>query len=75
MDALLAPTRFDQFTVHGFQSTTEDRAEEMTAFPNIVSEAALALTIGDKLEAAYWHGALLEQRQELMVTWAKFCVY
>ncbi|CAN7394699.1 integrase arm-type DNA-binding domain-containing protein [Pseudoxanthomonas sp. LjRoot143] len=75
MDALLERMGFDQFTVHGFRSTFKDWAAETTTFPNIVSEAALAHTIGDKVEAAYRRGALLKKRRELMAAWAKFCGY
>lgn len=75
MDALLGRMGFDQFTVHGFRSTFKDWAAETTTFPNIVSEAALAHTIGDKVEVAYRRGALLKKRRELMAAWAKFCGY
>jgi integrase len=75
MDALMERMGFDQFTVHGFRSTFKDWAAETTAFPNIVSEAALAHTIGDKVEAAYRRGSLLKKRRELMAAWAKFCGY
>jgi hypothetical protein len=66
---------FNQSTVHGFQTTFNDWAAETTTFPNIVSEAALALTIGDKLKAAYRRGTLLEKRRELRAARAKFCGY
>jgi integrase len=75
MDALLARMKFDHFTVHGFRSTFKDWATEKTHFPNIVSEAALAHVVGDKVEAAYRRGELLEKRRELMEAWAKYCGY
>lgn len=34
---------------------------------------ALALTIGDKAEAAYRRGDLFEKRKRMMDDWAKFC--
>jgi hypothetical protein len=38
-----------------------------------VAEMALALTIGDKVEAAYRRGDLFEKRKRMMDDWAKFC--
>ena len=60
-------------TVHGFRSTFRDWASETTATPHAVCEMALAHTIGNKTEAAYRRGDLLEKRRELMVAWAEFC--
>jgi len=60
-------------TVHGFRSTFKDWASECTAFPEIVSEMALAHTIPNKVEAAYRRGDLLEKRRQLMHAWAKYC--
>ena len=34
---------------------------------------ALALTTGDKAEAAYRRGDLFEKRKRMMDDWAKFC--
>ena len=63
----------DQITVHGFRSTFRDWAAEHTAFPNHVIEMALAHTIGDKTEAAYRRGDLLDKRRQLMKAWADYC--
>jgi integrase len=60
-------------TVHGFRSTFKDWASEQTAFPNEVSEAALAHAVGDKVEAAYRRGELLEKRRKLMNAWGAYC--
>lgn len=60
-------------TVHGFRSTFRDWAAEQTNFPNHVVEMALAHAIGDKVEAAYRRGGLLEKRRQLMDAWAKYC--
>lgn len=60
-------------TTHGFRSTFKDWASERTAFPNEVTEMALAHTISSKVEAAYRRGDLLDKRRELMETWADFC--
>ena len=35
--------------------------------------AALANTVGDKVEAAYRRGDLLEKRVQMMADWADFC--
>jgi integrase len=60
-------------TAHGFRSTFRDWAAEQTAFPSEVVEMALAHTIGNKVEAAYRRGDLIEKRRRLMDDWAKFC--
>jgi integrase len=61
------------YVPHGFRSTFKDWAAEMTNIPNIVSEAALAHAIGDKTEAAYRRGDMLEKRRHLMRAWAAYC--
>lgn len=58
---------------HGFRSTFRDWAAERTNFPREVAEMALAHTIGDKVEAAYRRGDLLEKRRQMMNEWAEFC--
>jgi integrase len=59
---------------HGFRSTFKDWASERTAFPNEVVEMALAHAVGDKVEAAYRRGDLLQKRKQLMADWASFCL-
>jgi len=59
--------------VHGFRSTFKDWAAECTEYPNEVSEMALAHAVGDKTEAAYRRGDLLEKRIQIMEDWANFC--
>lgn len=61
-----------QITVHGFRSTFRDWAAEQTDYAREVAEAALAHTIGDKVEAAYRRGDLFEKRSRLMQLWANF---
>jgi integrase len=58
---------------HGFRSTFKDWASERTAYPNEMSEMALAHAIGDKVEAAYRRGDMLERRRKMMSDWAEFC--
>ena len=59
-------------TAHGFRSSFRDWAAEKTSFPGDVAEMALAHAIGNKTEAAYRRGALLEKRRELMNAWGRF---
>jgi integrase len=59
-------------TVHGFRSTFKDWASEQTAYPNELSEMALAHTVSDKVEAAYRRGDMREKRKRLMDDWARF---
>jgi integrase len=63
----------NDLTVHGFRSTFRDWVEEQTAYPNSVSEAALAHVVGDKTEAAYRRGDLFQKRQRLMDDWSRYC--
>jgi len=58
---------------HGFRSTFRDWASEKTDYPNEMAEMALAHTIGDKVEAAYRRGDLLEKRRKMMQDWADYC--
>ncbi len=58
---------------HGFRSTFRVWAGEQTRYPREVVEAALAHTLGDKVEAAYARTDLLERRRPLMKAWAAWC--
>jgi integrase len=58
---------------HGFRSTFRDWASERTNYPREVAEMALAHAIGDKVEAAYRRGELLEKRRRMMADWARYC--
>lgn len=57
---------------HGFRSTFRDWVSERTSFPGDMAEAALAHTIGDKVEAAYRRGDMLAKRYKMMNAWAEF---
>jgi integrase len=59
-------------TAHGFRSTFRDWAAE-TGRSADIAEAALAHTLGNKVQAAYQRGDLLERRRKLMEDWAAFC--
>jgi integrase len=63
----------EDLTAHGFRSTFRDWCAEMTSYPRDVAEAALAHTLGDKVEAAYRRGDLFEKRRRLMEDWAAYC--
>ncbi len=55
------------------RSSFRDWVGEVTSFPREIAEAALAHTVGDKVERAYRRGDALERRRELMAAWADFC--
>lgn len=57
---------------HGFRSTFRDWAAEETHYANEVAEMALAHTVGNKVEAAYRRGDLLDKRRQLMEDWAQY---
>ena len=61
-------------TVHGFRSTFRDWVAEETDHSPEVAEMALAHTIGNKVEAAYRRGKLLERRRKLMRDWESFAL-
>lgn len=61
-------------TVHGFRSTFRDWVGEETEHSPEVAEMALAHTIGNKVEAAYRRGKLLERRRRLMKDWETYCL-
>lgn len=61
-------------TVHGFRSTFRDWVSERTEFPGEIAEAALGHVIGDKTEAAYRRGDVLDRRRVMMDKWARFAV-
>jgi integrase len=73
MTTVLQRIRRADLTVHGFRSAFRDWAAEQTNHQNHVVEMALAHTIGDKTEAAYRRGDLLEKRRTLMRDWMDYC--
>lgn len=69
----LLKNRMDKpFTVHGFRSTFRDWAAEVSSHPRELAEAALAHVLGNKAEAAYQRGDLLDKRRGLMRDWADY---
>ncbi len=72
MLVLLRRMKRDDLTAHGFRSTFRDWAAE-TGQPSDIAEAALAHTLGSKVQAAYQRGDLLDRRRKLMEAWGGFC--
>ena len=70
---LLKRMGFEELTVHGFRSTFKDWARDRTSFDNYVVEAALAHSLGDKVEAAYARSDVIEKRRKLMEAWSALC--
>jgi integrase len=73
MTAVLRRMGHGDITVHGMRSTFRDWAAERTNYPNHVVEMALAHAVGDKVEAAYRRGDLIQKRRQLAEAWAKYC--
>lgn len=63
----------DNVTAHGFRSTFRDWAAEQTSYAREVIEQALAHTLQNKVEAAYFRSDLFEKRRALMEDWAAYC--
>jgi integrase len=73
LTAVLRRMRRGELTAHGFRSSFRDWAAETTACPAELVEMALALAVGNKVEAAYRRGDLFEKRRRLMQDWADYC--
>jgi integrase len=73
MTMMLRRMKRADLTVHGFRSSFRDWAEECTSYSRAVVEKSLAHAIGDKVEAAYRRGDLLDKRRRLMADWAAYC--
>ena len=58
-------------TAHGFRSSFRDWASESN-YPQHLAEAALAHQIKNAVERAYHRTDLVEQRRQMMQTWADF---
>ncbi|KQQ65505.1 integrase [Pseudomonas sp. Leaf127] len=69
---VMAQLNADDYVPHGFRSSFRTWAAEHTDFPRDVCEMALAHTLGDKVEAAYHRGDLLDKRRQLMTAWSAF---
>jgi integrase len=72
LTAVLRRMQRGDITVHGFRSSFRDWAAEATDFPQEMAEMALAHIVGNKVEAAYRRGDMLEKRRAMMEAWAAF---
>ena len=72
LTAVLRRMQRSDITVHGFRSSFRDWAAEATDFPQEMAEMALAHIVGNKVEAAYRRGDMLEKRRAMMEAWAAF---
>ncbi|WP_167037933.1 site-specific integrase [Burkholderia sp. Ax-1724] len=63
---------YSDLTVHGFRSTFRDWCAEMTTYPRELAEAALAHTLSNKAEAAYFRSDMFEKRREMMQAWCNY---
>lgn len=73
LSAVLKRLGYDHVTVHGFRSSLRDWASEATNFPREVAEMALAHAVGDRVEAAYRRGDLLQKRIDFLKDWETHC--
>ena len=73
LTAVLRRMERGDLTAHGFRSTFRDWAAEATNYPSDMAEMALAHSIGDKVEAAYRRGDMLQKRFRMMNDWATYC--
>ena len=60
------------FVPHGLRSSFRDWAAEQTTAPHAVMEAALAHSVRNATEAAYFRSDLFELRRGLMAEWGRF---
>ncbi len=64
----------ERATVHGFRSSFKNWTLEQTDTPWVVSEAALAHSLGNSTERAYARSDLFERRRTLMQLWADYLI-
>ena len=57
---------------HGFRSSFRDWAEELSSASRNTIELSLAHAVGNQVERAYLRSDLLEQRRELLQSWADY---
>ena len=68
----VAPETGTRFVPHGLRSSFRDWAAEQTGSPHAVVETALAHTVGNATEAAYFRSDLFELRRALMGEWSAY---
>ena len=69
----LDPHQNKPIVPHGFRATFRVWAEEIGRFPHSVIEQAMGHAMGNAIKRAYRRTDILEQRRELMNSWAAFC--
>jgi integrase len=62
-----------ELTVHGFRSTADDWAADLTHYPQELRKIALAHIMPDRVEAAYRRGDGLAKRRHMADDWCRFC--
>jgi hypothetical protein len=65
--------KIEDVTVHGFRSSLQDWAGNVSSFPREVTQTALAQVIGDNAEQAYRRSDALDKRRKVMEAWAAYC--
>lgn len=60
-------------TTHGMRAAFKTWAGESTNFPRDLVEMCLAHQIGNKSEASYRRGSMIEKRRRIMDAWARYC--
>ena len=60
------------FVPHGLRSSFRDWAAEQTNAPHAVMEAALAHSVRNSTEAAYFRSDLFDLRRDLMAEWGRY---
>jgi integrase len=63
----------EPIVTHGFRACFRTWCEEQTNYPRSVTEAALAHTNADRVEAAYQRSDLFARRRALMEDWGAYC--
>jgi len=59
---------------HGFRSSFRDWVADCTNYTKEMAEKALAHTVENKTEAAYWRSDMLMKRVQMMQEWADYCM-
>lgn len=71
--ALMTRMKRSGYTTHGFRSTFRDWSSESAYVAREVAEAALAHSVGSRVERAYARSDLFDRRRELMERWSRYC--
>lgn len=72
LSAVLRRLGRGEITVHGFRSSFRDWCGDATDYPRELAEAALAHSLGGKVEGAYRRETAIEKRRVVMEAWASY---